>query len=663
MDERELNDILITISINNMNPKQKTKNNILDESILNYFKKLQYFSKITREHQTESNSLISNIISSLKIFRYNPEQRIKISKELIGEYIILLGEIIIFRIKKSNQKENSKESNSDTEDELFNIINKGSVIPSEYLNMKKYKIISKRKAIIGFFDEADYQKIFKDLIIKERLDIVSFLYNLNYFPREDSFLQKLEGYLHKKFYYKNSIVFSQNDNFNTFYIIESGGVRISINIKKKFICGLDSEILIGKNKNKRFTSARLYEIKGEYNEKEEFKLLEPCAGEMLGAIEYVKGMKNYLFTAKCIEDTILYEVDKRFFKTVEKDKYINLNRFYEKIQSQVDCIIDRFKKIKQYSVDRKFDYILSQNKFIQSFLIGNPLSKNFDNEEHYINCFVRPFHKIKNYKKVSMANTKFNKSYSMKNINQKFRFKNDNFNNYVNNRINKKTFITNIPKKKKSRRNEDSIKNYSAQTINDLYNNNIKNFLEDTKINKNIVSFQKINNSNMTLPNQSYVQTNIQTNVQNNMLKTAKDSILSAIKKNSILEEQPLPSNQNNSNSNKIIPSNKKNDREILGRNNEYQKINLKKSVTCDEKNTKKNYTKIKILSQKNIKSKKSVSNNTRTSNFFQKQSFFVDKCSNNNIQNNNRFFSLKHHNIVFPNIIKKYHKIKYIVE
>ena len=490
MDERELNDIIS--SLNNITPKQKTKNNILDESILNHFKKLQYFSQIIREHPIESNMLISSIISSLKIYRYSPEQLIQTSQEIIqGEYIILTGEVTILKIKKNTQKENSKESGSDTETELFSIIGKGRVIPLEYLNNKNYKIISKRKTIIGFFDDADYQKIFKDLIVKERLDIVSFLYNLNYFPRENSFLQKLEGYLRKKFYYKNSIVFSQNDNFNTFYIIETGGVRISINIKKKFKCGLDSEILIGKNKNKRFTSARLYEIKGEYYEKEEFKLLEPSVGEMIGAIEYVKGMNNYLFTAKCIEDTILYEVDKKFFKSVEKDKYINLKKFYEKIQNQANCIIDRFKKIKQYNVDRKFDYILSQNKFIQSFLYGNPLSKNFNEEEQHINCYVRPFEKAKKYKKVFMSNTKFIKSNSMKNITRKFRCNSSNLNNHIKYSINKKTFITNIPKKRESRRNEDQIKNCSGQTLNDFYNNNIKSFLEDTKINKNIISIQK----------------------------------------------------------------------------------------------------------------------------------------------------------------------------
>lgn len=119
--------------------------------------------------------------------------------------------------------------------------------------------------------------------------------------------------------------------------------------------------------------------KGKYSEIIDYNLITLQTGEFIGDIEYYEKNENYIYTAKCLENTILFEIDIELFEHFIINNYAikdNLKVFYEKIKDKMQLLQERIYNIRMNnSAIKKSDYILSKNKFTKNILQGYPLKE------------------------------------------------------------------------------------------------------------------------------------------------------------------------------------------------------------------------------------------------------------------------------------------------
>ena len=266
-------------------------------------------------------------------------------------------------------------------------LEEGKVFGEEYLykdiNYSNYILESDSDSIVAELSKEDYEKIFRRVNIIERSNIVAFLVNLRIFNSSRFFLPKMQRCLIKRYYAKNEIIFRQNDKFRTFFIIRKGKVNLSIRIQKKVNCSLEPEIIMGNQKNQRFTSNKAFVIKGNYLENNDYNIMAVQEGEFLGDIEYYKKIDHYVYTAQCEVDCILFEMDLFLFENLIKNNNsinMNLKGFFEKINEKIELYQDRLYSMKtNNSVIKKSDYILSKNKFTKNLLQNHPIKEEKEN--------------------------------------------------------------------------------------------------------------------------------------------------------------------------------------------------------------------------------------------------------------------------------------------
>jgi len=267
-------------------------------------------------------------------------------------------------------------------------LEEGKVFGEEYLyndiNYSNYILESESDSIVAELSKEDYEKIYRRVNIIERSNVVAFLVNLRIFNSSRFFLPKMQRCLIKRYYAKNEIIFRQNDKFRTFFIIRKGKVNLSINIQKKVNCSLEPEIIMGNQKNQRFTSNKAFVIKGNYLENNDYNIMAVQEGEFLGDIEYYKKIDHYVYTAQCEVDCILFEMDLFLFENLIKNNNsinMNLKGFFEKINEKIELYQERLYSMKtNNSVIKKSDYILSKNKFTKNLLQNHPIKEEKEKE-------------------------------------------------------------------------------------------------------------------------------------------------------------------------------------------------------------------------------------------------------------------------------------------
>ena len=560
MNNEEMEEIVAKL---NQRVNKNDQNFLIDKKTKDIFKRLNFFHQIMKKYPDKGDSIITSIISNIYIRKYNQFEIIwDDSKKFInGIFIILQGIVNVYKynyqhksksneiklnvslkkVKKSKDYVNKplefkipglKTKNNLIIDDLKPVqidfvAKKGDSIGNSFLinieqsiknkvgfktqetfneenkeHKKFYKLESKTKSIIAFLTEEDYNSILEKIIIKERHERINFLHNIHYMPRDQAFIERFQNYLTKRCFSKHSTIFKQNDEFRTFYIIVSGNVRISINFNRQFFCSLDFDVLIGNHINDRFTSSRLYEIIGNYREKENFIVVDLGKGEILGGIEFYKKINKYIFNSYCITDVILYEINNQLFNNIIT--YWNFQRFYTKIENQFNYFINRVLDINKFRKEKfkKDDYSSEQNKFIITYKRGHPISEK---KEGYIKRFTNPynFEKIFKSKELKVNNTRYIKDFHKNQIRNEIKKENI---------INKMPFITNIPKNakkfRKPKKSKTMIdfkyqKNKFAEEIEDINKekkeSDIKNHKEESKKILKLRNVLKHSNSTLSI--------------------------------------------------------------------------------------------------------------------------------------------------------------------
>jgi CRP-like cAMP-binding protein len=327
-----------------------------------------------------------------------------------------------------------------------------------------------------------------------------------------------------KYYNKNEYIFRQNEPFDTFYLIYSGAIRLIINLERSVKSKIDQDLLLGNN-NKRFTSSRLFELRGSYKELVNYNLMDLSSGDIIGGIEYLNHYENYKYDVKCLTNVEVLKVDLNNFNKILIEGERQL--FKNKIKKQMELISDRLKAIKEGrdKIHIK-DYILSKGKFTKAFLLNHPISKkNEYKTELLINCGLNPVKIRKNKFKIFHLNNSKISSNIIEEYNKSKNYKRK----YSNKHLNlSKDFLTNIGSNNKVQIND------IFPSFNTIHNNipyNHKKFFLITDENKKVDKKLLFNNKTTT------------TALLLNLKNKKKDNELN-IKSNSISKYQLLLKNK-----------------------------------------------------------------------------------------------------------------------
>ena len=513
---------------------------IIDKKIKDLLEEFYLFREIISNFPDKYNSILNEILSNLNLKKYSKKEVVFDNNiESINDiFIIFKGEIIInnyisIEEIESNEKEEINQNKENITVEL--ILKKGEIFSKNYL-IKKYKIkrkynengelivnekvsfniISKSKSILGIITEKNYYNILEKYKTKERLESINFLQKIEYLSNDLNFIEKFQKILIKRCFSKNSIISEQNEKIKSIYLIISGTVRLSMIFNKTIYCSLDYDVLKGKLINERFSSSRLFEITGNYREKEKMDIIDLNEGEIIGGIELCKKLENYLFRIECKTDVKLYEIDINYFKRILGSW--KLKKFYTKINNQIKILKDRISNINNLVKEKnKKDNSISssQNKFLEVFKKGHPLNKK---DEEYINKYIHPFkfEKLIISKQFKFSNIKYSKTISSKLTKGAFKNKNKIIYKKVNS-----PFITSLV-----RQNNNSKRNRSLSVPLDLKQQSKKSendFNDQLKENNNNIYNLKLNKINN---NNSSKKKNIITKKRFNSCKLEKKTII-----------------------------------------------------------------------------------------------------------------------------------------
>ena len=398
---------ILTESINKFKFDKKNK------EIIQQF---NFFNEIISKFPDKYDSFIIEILSNLTFKKYNKNEVIYDNniKNVTDIFFIFLGEIDLINYYISEEQENQEQNKTNEIIKKEIIMNRGeSFNKQSFIKLFKigkkfnengdlyedkncfFRIISKSKCVIGFLIETIYNNILEKYKTKERLEKIYFLQKIEYLPNESNFIERFQNVLIKKCFKKRSLISEQNGELKSIYLISNGTVRLSIIFNKKIHCSLDYDVLIGKLINERFSSARLFEIIGNYRENEKMFIVDLSEGEIIGGVELCKNMTRHIFKIECMTDVTLYEIDIDTFKKVLSS--FNLKEFSDKINYQLNFLKNRILNIRNFSKgkSKKDSYSLSRNKFIITYKKGHPLTKE---AKEYIRKYTNPFNREETFK-------------------------------------------------------------------------------------------------------------------------------------------------------------------------------------------------------------------------------------------------------------------------
>mgnify|MGYP002624516428 CR=1 FL=1 len=473
-------------SLNKVNNEKKTENNIIQRSSSSELIK----PKI--KYNKFKNNFINNNINAININNIADNDKDKMLKKDYANEISLTEKNFCYKEPLDGRIVDYVET-------LGHIIGEDCLIRN--LNFYPYCAETLTKCYLGFISTKDYHLIFDKINTINKTNIISFLYHVNYFNNKNNFLHKLYRAIKIKLYKKGNYIFRQNDPFRTMFIIKNGNVDINVNKIEKIKSDINSDLVIGNNiinqnkktRNKyinrinniseieRFTNERFFELKGEYYENVEYTVVHYGVGEIMGNIEYYGNIKKYIYSALCLTNVEIYEIDINLYKRIESSE--NYEFLNQKTLEQLKFFKKRMLEINLIHNKNIYDHYTSRNKFMKIFYERHPPTPSVENSK-YINKGKEPFPITIKMKNKKLNNTKlspvssFDIQTPVKSNGTNFSSINNNFSS--DNDIHKKRvsflnpFITN---------NKDYTKLFNNDTIN--YNiNNRYNFENSNDMNK-----------------------------------------------------------------------------------------------------------------------------------------------------------------------------------
>ena len=291
-------------------------------------KNLSFFKKLQQEH-LYGELMFRTMVRRMEIKIFEPGEPIYRVKEPISSmFIVLEGKVVVYKPPKQYKlKQNKKQETKKLrfiEKIVWSFKNSISAqvnkVPDFFLykgdqcglndikkNKREVLIETRSNCVIGELSRADYILIFEKTEFLEKNDVLYFLSGMKVFEKyaNSELLSNLYDVIKRKTATKGEYLCKRGDPFNKIIIIRNGNFQVYFNsiVKMKTIYDLSS--FENKN-NKDFCSGSAYninfELKGNYNEKYQYKIVELGTGEMIGDIEYVNNSKKFLFNILCVAD-------------------------------------------------------------------------------------------------------------------------------------------------------------------------------------------------------------------------------------------------------------------------------------------------------------------------------------------------------------------------
>ena len=294
------------------------------------------FKDIAKNFPNIEDLAFIDILTNLIFHKFSEDQIILNKGDKInGIYIIFSGEISIHNNEKNKYKIKNKQESKNEHEKKFNqinifnsiydinclpnsILNFGDALGYIQENISEKIIQAKKESILGYMDYIKFNRIIKKLKYLDSGRVVPFMKSLNLFGNINNFIERLRIYAIQKRYLKGSYIFKGGDNYKTFYIIKKGIVNISVKIKKTTKSLIDPELLMKDINKIKISGNREGESKGFYRETFNYDLVRICAGEIIGDIEYYNNYPFYLYSAKCMTNVEVVEIN---FSCISKNMW------------------------------------------------------------------------------------------------------------------------------------------------------------------------------------------------------------------------------------------------------------------------------------------------------------------------------------------------------
>ena len=192
-----------------------------------------------------------------------------------------------------------------------------------------------------------FEKAFKKAYLNEVFLLLNSMNSLSELTAQYKAL--ISKYFTTKTLQPGEMLISQGEHLTNIYIVKKGFFSLSFirNASVPVTFGVDHFLQYQELSKEHFSSERKYEIKGNFNYKEEDKLIVYCVGEIIGDIEWYLQRDNSLFNIKA--GTQGGEV-----AIIDRDKFIGL----------ITTTIKRFRKITERKMENFRDRLslINRNK-------------------------------------------------------------------------------------------------------------------------------------------------------------------------------------------------------------------------------------------------------------------------------------------------------------
>ena len=291
-------------------------------------KNLSFFKKLQQENKYVE-LMFRTMVRRMEIKILEPGEPIyRVKEQISSMFIVLEGKVVVYKKPKEyklkqNQKYETKKLRF-IEKIVWSFKNSISAqvnkVPDYFLykgdeyglndikkNKREVLVETRSNCVIGEISRADYILIFEKTEFLEKNDVLYFLSGMKVFDKyaNSALLSNLYDVIKRKTAFKGEYLCKRGEPFDKIIIIRNGNFQVFFNSNVKMRTIYDLSSFEDKN-NKEFCSGSAYninfELKGNYNEKYQYKIVELGTGEMIGDIEYVNNSKKFLFNILCVAD-------------------------------------------------------------------------------------------------------------------------------------------------------------------------------------------------------------------------------------------------------------------------------------------------------------------------------------------------------------------------
>lgn len=418
-----------------------------NERLLFAFQSFPFFLQIMDKYKVYGDLMIETIVNHLRLFELSKGTPLFRRGEIISSmFIVCKGKINFYKpplsikIRPPDPKEKGYEKFKSifkkylidsVDKELQYMYGDGQAIgEKEVLSGKKRLSLCEAhtNCIIGELTSTEYLSIFERTDFLEKNSIYSLLSSLPFFIKgKNSLTEKVMDGLTKRTFSKGQNLYRQGDHFDTFYIIRKGTFQVSIRSNVKFLSTIDMHCFFELYKNiyEQFSSNRVFELKNEYEEIKEYKLINFGSGEFLGNFELKLNTNRYLFTTQCLSDkSEVFEISRNVFESILTPSTKKI--LFDETAKEMVFFQKRIKDIRDVGRLRGKGNKYKQTILNKIHLKEAQILNSIPNQEIESKC-LSPVTSINNTKIGSVKSKRHLFIYTTMNKNQKYSYNNNDY--------------------------------------------------------------------------------------------------------------------------------------------------------------------------------------------------------------------------------------------